>query len=211
LVDVILKSSDHKKRNISLKWSSVHFYSKFQFLKTYNVPWRSTVWIYFLFHFLFMNTIKIQHPSNSNKTRLASEELLCFLLRGFILFRHFSTVFFCFYRLKSSKQNVYYFKSTFAFPFTNHSLRFLLIDTEALGKFPILSSWQLNTNYNYKLHLLYLCLLVYVDSDVSSNNAVNLIVASGGSSFTRSFSIKVTQLECTSWSKGVVLSISGSI
>ena len=43
--------------------------------------------------------------------------------------------------------------------------------------------------------------LVYVDMGLSSNNPITLTVVTSGSSFSRSFSIKVTQLDCYSLSK----------
>ena len=46
--------------------------------------------------------------------------------------------------------------------------------------------------------------LVYVDMGLSSNNPITLTVVTSGSSFSRSFSIKVTQLDCYSLSKGSI-------
>ena len=43
---------------------------------------------------------------------------------------------------------------------------------------------------------------VYVDMGLSSNNPITLTVVSSGNSFSRSFSIKVTQIECDSLAKG---------
>ena len=48
--------------------------------------------------------------------------------------------------------------------------------------------------------------LVYVDMGLSSNNPITLTVVTSGSSFSRSFSIKVTQLDCYSLSKGSIYS-----
>ena len=44
---------------------------------------------------------------------------------------------------------------------------------------------------------------VYVDMGLASTNPITLTVVSSGNSFSRSFSIKVTQIECTSLSKGI--------
>ena len=43
---------------------------------------------------------------------------------------------------------------------------------------------------------------VYVDMGLSSNNPITLTVVTSGSSFSRSFSIKVTQIDCYSLNKG---------
>lgn len=43
--------------------------------------------------------------------------------------------------------------------------------------------------------------LVYVDMGLSTNNPITLTVVSSGASFSRSFSIKVTQIECNSLAK----------
>ena len=45
-------------------------------------------------------------------------------------------------------------------------------------------------------------ILVYVDMGLSSNSPIVLTVVTSGSSFERSFSVKVTQIECSSLSKG---------
>ena len=44
---------------------------------------------------------------------------------------------------------------------------------------------------------------VYVDMGLSSNSPIVLTVVTSGSSFERSFSVKVTQIECSSLSKGI--------
>ena len=46
---------------------------------------------------------------------------------------------------------------------------------------------------------------VYVDMGLSSNNPITLTVVTSGSSFSRSFSIKVTQIDCYSLNKGMYL------
>ena len=43
---------------------------------------------------------------------------------------------------------------------------------------------------------------VYIDMGLNDNNPVVLTVVTSGASFDRSFSVKVTQIECTSLSKG---------
>ena len=44
--------------------------------------------------------------------------------------------------------------------------------------------------------------LVYVDMGLSSNNPVVLTVVTAGASFSRTFSVKITQIECNALSKG---------
>ena len=44
---------------------------------------------------------------------------------------------------------------------------------------------------------------MYVDMGLSSNSPVVLTVVTAGASYSRSFSIKVTQIECDSLSKAV--------
>ena len=44
--------------------------------------------------------------------------------------------------------------------------------------------------------------VVYVDMGLSSSSPVVLTVVTAGNSFARSFSIKVTQIECNSLAKG---------
>ena len=44
--------------------------------------------------------------------------------------------------------------------------------------------------------------LLYVDMGLSSSSPVVLTVVTAGNSFARSFSIKVTQIECNSLAKG---------
>ena len=64
--------------------------------------------------------------------------------------------------------------------------------------------WKLKAN----LPLVHLCSFifsVYVDMGLASTNPITLTVVSSGNSFSRSFSIKVTQIECTSLSKGIAL------
>ena len=43
---------------------------------------------------------------------------------------------------------------------------------------------------------------MYIDMGLSNDNPVVLTVVTSGASFDRSFSVKVTQIECTSLSKG---------
>ena len=43
---------------------------------------------------------------------------------------------------------------------------------------------------------------VYIDMGLSSNSPVVLTVVTAGNSFARSFSVKVTQIECNSLAKG---------
>ena len=43
---------------------------------------------------------------------------------------------------------------------------------------------------------------VYIDMGLSNNSPVVLTVVTSGASFSRSFSVKVTQLECNSLAKG---------
>ena len=47
-----------------------------------------------------------------------------------------------------------------------------------------------------------MCVLVYVDMGLSSNNPVVITVVTAGPSFSRTFSVKITQIECNSLSKG---------
>ena len=44
--------------------------------------------------------------------------------------------------------------------------------------------------------------LVYIDMGLDNNNPIVLTVVTAGASFSRSFSVKVTQIECSSLSKG---------
>ena len=44
---------------------------------------------------------------------------------------------------------------------------------------------------------------VYVDMGLSSNSPIVLTAVTSGQSFERSFSVKVTQIECDSLSKGI--------
>ena len=44
---------------------------------------------------------------------------------------------------------------------------------------------------------------VYVDMGLATSNPITLTVVSSGNSFSRSFSIKVTQIDCTSLNKGI--------
>ena len=50
---------------------------------------------------------------------------------------------------------------------------------------------------------IYICVLVYVDMGLSTNSPVVLTVVTAGNSFARSFSIKVSQIECNSLAKGI--------
>ena len=43
---------------------------------------------------------------------------------------------------------------------------------------------------------------VYVDMGLSSNNPVVLTVVTAGTSFSRTFSVKITQIECDTLAKG---------
>ena len=47
-----------------------------------------------------------------------------------------------------------------------------------------------------------LCIPVYIDMGLDNNNPVVLTVVTSGASFDRSFSVKVSQIECNSLSKG---------
>ena len=49
--------------------------------------------------------------------------------------------------------------------------------------------------------------IVYVDMGLSSNNPVVLTVVTAGQSFSRTFSIKITQIECDSLAKGIFMEI----
>ena len=67
-------------------------------------------------------------------------------------------------------------------------------------------------NDSYKTCLVYVVMvydddtcLVYVDMGLSSNNPVVLTVVTAGQSFSRTFSIKITQIECDSLAKGSFL------
>ena len=44
---------------------------------------------------------------------------------------------------------------------------------------------------------------MYVDMGLSSNNPVVLTVVTAGSSFSRTFSVKITQIECGAVNRGV--------
>ena len=48
--------------------------------------------------------------------------------------------------------------------------------------------------------------LVYIDMGLDNNNPIVLTVVTSGASFERSFNIKVTQIECDSLSKGIIIS-----
>ena len=43
---------------------------------------------------------------------------------------------------------------------------------------------------------------VYIDMGLDNNNPIVLTVVTSGASFTRSFSVKISQIECNSLSKG---------
>ena len=47
---------------------------------------------------------------------------------------------------------------------------------------------------------------VYIDMGLDNNNPIVLTVVTSGASFERSFNIKVTQIECDSLSKGIIIS-----
>ena len=47
-----------------------------------------------------------------------------------------------------------------------------------------------------------MCIPVYIDMGLDNNNPVVLTVVTSGASFDRSFSVKVSQIECNSLSKG---------
>ena len=52
-------------------------------------------------------------------------------------------------------------------------------------------------------NFMILLFTVYVDMGLATNNPITLtVVTSSGNSFSRSFSIKVTQIDCTSLNKG---------
>lgn len=68
-----------------------------------------------------------------------------------------------------------------------------------------------NFDFNFYCHLKHFQqtkpLLVYVDMGLAYNNPITLtVVSSGGAGSTRSFSIRVTQIECASLNKGKLLS-----
>ena len=54
-------------------------------------------------------------------------------------------------------------------------------------------------DFNYNFGIFY---LVYVDMGLASNAPIMLTSVTSGASFSRSFSIKVTQIDCYSLSKG---------
>ena len=61
------------------------------------------------------------------------------------------------------------------------------------------------SNVGTKEHKLF-STLVYVDMGLSTNSPIVLTVVTAGPSFARSFSIKVSQIECDSLAKGKTLS-----
>ena len=81
--------------------------------------------------------------------------------------------------------------------------------------YKILRSWKVKTKLQLQpnrlgwpligqLSLLFhyiSVLLVYIDMGLSTNSPVVITVVSSGQSFSRSFSVKVTQIECTSLAK----------
>ena len=53
-----------------------------------------------------------------------------------------------------------------------------------------------------RLRIITLIFSVYIDMGLSSNSPIVLTTVTSGQSFERSFSVKVTQIECKSLSKG---------
>ena len=58
--------------------------------------------------------------------------------------------------------------------------------------------------FNYNFGIFY---LVYVDMGLASNAPIMLTSVTSGASFSRSFSIKVTQIDCYSLSKGMYIDV----
>ena len=95
---------------------------------------------------------------------------------------------------------------------TQHSFIWFSFDVNLVFSWFLVNDWTVATTTKSQvivkrfdlIIIFFFHFLVYVDMGLSSNNPITLTVVTSGSSFSRSFSIKVTQLDCYSLTKGSI-------
>ena len=106
-------------------------------------------------------------------------------------------------------------KLSFNASLTQHSFIWFSFDVNLVFSWFLVNDWivaitkksQVIVKHFDLIIIFFFHFLVYVDMGLSSNNPITLTVVTSGSSFSRSFSIKVTQLDCYSLSKGSIQKI----
>ena len=107
-------------------------------------------------------------------------------------------------------------KQSFNASLTQHSFIWFSFDVNLVFSWSLFNDWIVAITTKSQvivkpfdlIIIFFFHFLVYVDMGLSSNNPITLTVVTSGSSFSRSFSIKVTQLDCYSLSKGSIQKIS---